>query len=610
MSKKNHFSFISLLGFRNFYFNNLGLIIADFLLILFSLMFSVFLRFDFTFPKDFFINRFYYFSIYSILIVVSLLAFGDYEEKWEYASFKEYIRFIIVFSVVNLFFGLFFFLAGGELLPRTTIITSFFISLFLLFSNRVILRSLKEFSENTNKIKILLVLNEKNLDYLVNFLQNLNYEIVGLIFDDFKIRGRILKGIPVYYDFNIIKKLPIKEIYIDNEINEEVYQKVINSKTYDIAIKKIENINFNNYIIQNIRVEDLIMREKRNIEVDISNYKDKIYLITGAAGSIGKSIIKELLDLKVFKIIGIDISEEGIHNLILETEYYDNTQKQFVLIDINDINIKEYIKESNVIFHCAAKKHLPLVEENKYMAFKTNILGTLNILENFRLLRKDSKFVFISTDKAVNPTSFMGLTKRIGEILTLYYSIIDSNNSYIVIRFGNVFGSSGSLIPTVIKQINMYNKVKVTDINVKRYFMLPNEAAKLIIFSLINANSSDIVVLDMGESINIYELIKKIINLLNYNKNIPIEIIGLRKGEKLNEELFYNYETIKEKKQYIFIIDHNLEIKENLNKIQDFINFIKNYDVNLSNINDLEKTLWDFIKELESNKGLKNEVIL
>jgi len=164
-------------------------------------MFSVFLRFDFTFPKDFFINRFYYFSIYSILIVVSLLAFGDYEEKWEYASFKEYIRFIIVFSVVNLFFGLFFFLAGGELLPRTTIITSFFISLFLLFSNRVILRSLKEFSENTNKIKILLVLNEKNLDYLVNFLQNLNYEIVGLIFDDFKIRGRILKGIPVYYDF-------------------------------------------------------------------------------------------------------------------------------------------------------------------------------------------------------------------------------------------------------------------------------------------------------------------------------------------------------------------------------------------------------------------------
>jgi len=352
------------------------------------------------------------------------------------------------------------------------------------------------------------------------------------------------------------------------------------------------------------------MREKRNIEVDISNYKDKIYLITGAAGSIGKSIIKELLDLKVFKIIGIDISEEGIHNLILETEYYDNTQKQFVLIDINDINIKEYIKESNVIFHCAAKKHLPLVEENKYMAFKTNILGTLNILENFRLLRKDSKFVFISTDKAVNPTSFMGLTKRIGEILTLYYSIIDSNNSYIVIRFGNVFGSSGSLIPTVIKQINMYNKVKVTDINVRRYFMLPNEAAKLIIFSLINANSSDIVVLDMGESINIYELIKKIINLLNYNKNIPIEIIGLRKGEKLNEELFYNYETIKEKKQYIFIIDHNLEIKENLNKIQDFINFIKNYDVNLSNINDLEKTLWDFIKELESNKGLKNEVIL
>jgi FlaA1/EpsC-like NDP-sugar epimerase len=164
------------------FFNNIGLIIVDFLLILFSLFFSTFLRFDFIFPKEFFINRFSYFAIYSTLILISLLAFGDYEEKWQYASFKEYIRFIIIFSVVNLFFGLFFFLAGGELLPRSIIIISFFISLFLLFSVRVILRSLREFAENTNKIKILLVLNEKNLDYLINFLQNLNYEIVGLIF--------------------------------------------------------------------------------------------------------------------------------------------------------------------------------------------------------------------------------------------------------------------------------------------------------------------------------------------------------------------------------------------------------------------------------------------
>jgi FlaA1/EpsC-like NDP-sugar epimerase len=587
------------------FFNNIGLIIVDFLLILFSLFFSTFLRFDFIFPKEFFINRFSYFAIYSILIVISLLAFGDYEEKWQYASFKEYIRFIIVFSVVNLFFGLFFFLAGGELLPRSIIIISFFISLFLLFSVRVILRSLKEFAENTNKIKILLVLNEKNLDYLINFLQNLNYEIVGLIFDDFKIRGKTLKGIPIYYDLNIIKKLPIKEIYIDKDVNDEIYQKVIQSKTYDIAIKKIENINLNTYIVQNIRVEDLIKREKRNIEIDISNYKDKTYLITGAGGSIGKHIFKELLELKVSRIIGIDISEEGIHNLILETEYYNDTKKDFILIDINDKNIKEYIKESDIIFHCAAKKHLPLVEQNKYLAFKTNILGTLNILENVNLLKSNKKFVFISTDKAVTPSSFMGLTKRIGEILTLYYSVIDNNNSYIIVRFGNVFGSSGSLIPSIIKQINLYNKVKITDINVKRYFMLPTEAAKLIIFSLINTNSSDISVLDMGESINIFELTKKIIELLNYNKNIPIEIIGLRKGEKLNEELIYPYESIREKKQFIFVIDHNLPIKENLSKIQEFINFIKNYDLNLNNIEELEKILWNFIKELEP-KELKS----
>jgi FlaA1/EpsC-like NDP-sugar epimerase len=594
--------------FFNFFsnFGNLFLIVSDFWLIFLSLLFSTFLRFDFIFPKEFFFSRFSYFSIYSLLVVISLLAFGDYEEKWEYASFREYVRFIIVFSVINLFFGLFFFLAGGELLPRSVIIISFFISLFLLFSFRVILRGLREFSENTNKTKVLIVLNEKNLDYLINFLKNLNYEIVGLIFDDLKIRGRVLKGIPVYYDLNIIKKLPIKEIYIDKDVNNEIYEKVIQSKTYDIAIKKIENISFNNYVIQNIRVEDLIMREKRDIEIDISNYKNRVYLITGAAGSIGKYIFKELLNLKVSKIIGIDISEEGIHNLILETEYYTDTEKKFVLIDINDKNISKYIKGSDIIFHCAAKKHLPLVEENKYLAFKTNVLGTLNILENISLFKQRKEFVFISTDKAVNPTSFMGLTKRIGEILTIYYSIIDRDNSYIVVRFGNVFGSSGSLIPSIIKQIDLYNRVKVTDINVRRYFMLPNEAAKLIIFSLINADSSDIVVLDMGQSINIYELTKKIIQLLNYNKNIPIEIIGLRKGEKLNEELFYNYESIKDKKQYIYIINHNLKIKENISKIQDFIDFVKNYDLNLDNINDLEQVLWNFIKELEPIENFKN----
>ena len=581
------------------YFNNFFLIISDIVLILFSLLFSTFLRFDFDFPKEFFINRFFYFITYSVIIVISLAAFGDYEEKWEYASFKEYIRFIIVFSVVYLFFGIFFFLAGGELLPRSVIIISFFISLFLLFSNRVVLRGLREFSYHHEKNKILLVSTEKNVNHLVDFLRSLNYDIVGIIFDDFKIKGRILKGIPIYYDLNIIRKLPVKEIYIDKDINNEIYNKIIENKTYDTFIKKIENKSLNNYIVENIRIEDLIMREKRNIEINIKDYKDKTFLITGAAGSIGKYIFKELLELKVSKIIAIDISEEGMYNLILETEYYLDTQKDFILFDINDTKIGKYIDKADIVFHCAAKKHLPLVEENKYLAFKTNVLGTLNVLENFSKNGENKRFVFISTDKAVNPSSFMGLTKRIGEILTLYYSTRDPKNTYIVVRFGNVFGTSGSLIPSIIKQVNMYNKVKVTDPKATRYFMLPTEAAKLIIFSLINAKNSDIVVLDMGESINIYELVKKIINLLNYNKNIPIEIIGLRKGEKINEELFYNYESIKEKKQYIFIINHNLKIQDSLSKIENFINFIKGYELEENRMEELENILYKFIKDLE-----------
>ncbi|MFN3477754.1 MAG: polysaccharide biosynthesis protein, partial [bacterium] len=219
--------------------------------------------------------------------------------------------------------------------------------------------------------------------------------------------------------------------------------------------------------------------------------------------------------------------------------------------------LSKIVGEVDIIFHCAANKHVPYVEENKYTAYQTNILGLINTLENFK--NKNRQFVFISTDKAVNPQNFMGLTKRIGEIITLSYS--QEYDKSIVVRFGNVFGTSGSLIPSVIKQIKMYNKVFLTDREVKRFFMLPEEAAKLII-KYLEIPSSKISVLDMGEQLKIYDIIQKITQLVTKNQKIEIQIIGLRKGEKMEEELFFSFEEIIEKKDFIFVIEPNIKISK------------------------------------------------
>ncbi|MCS6955658.1 MAG: polysaccharide biosynthesis protein, partial [Candidatus Calescibacterium sp.] len=243
-----------------------------------------------------------------------------------------------------------------------------------------------------------------------------------------------------------------------------------------------------------------------------------------------------------------------------------------------------FIKDVDVIFHCAANKHVPIVEENRYISYKTNIIGLINTIENLK--SRNREFVFISTDKAVNPTNFMGLTKRIGEMITLSYK-----NDYlktIVVRFGNVFGTSGSLIPSVIKQINMYNKVFLTHREVKRFFMMPDEAAKLIISSL-SIESGKIAVLDMGEQIKIQEIIDKIVQILTPNQKIEVEIIGLKKGEKMEEELFFEFEKITEKKDHIFIVEPNIETKKeeilsSIEKIETEIKNLKN--INLKNIDE------------------------
>lgn len=568
---------------------NIPLLILDFVVIIISLVISTLLRFDFNVPDSFITNKIWFFIIYAILVTTSFFSLGEYEEKWEYSSFKEYTKTILTFISINLFLGIFFYFTQGYFIPRTIFLTSIPISILLIIILRVFYRGLKEFEiSEINKSKAVIVCKEKNLPRIFEELSN--YSILAIFLQDRSSKGRLFKGIPILYDLSLLKNIPANEIFIDKEIKEDLYLKVVENKPIGSVIRKIEY--FSSFLfIENFRIEDVIKREKRIINISID--PDLVYLVTGAAGSIGKFISKELISQGVKNIKLLDCSEENLHNLSLELLPFENCKKEFLLFDIKEKSIDKLVKNVDVIFHCAANKHVPIVENNKYISFKNNIIGLINTIESLK--DKNRVFVFISTDKAVNPISFMGITKRIGELITLAYK--DEYLKSIVVRFGNVFGTSGSLIPTVIKQINMYNKVFLTSKEVKRFFMIPEEAAKLIISSL-TLETGKIAVLDMGEQINIYELLQKIIQLVAPNRKIDIEIIGLRPGEKLEEELFYPFEKIENKKEYIFIVNPNISIKKEqiLKEIQKIESSLNNID-NFSNLeNFLEKSLKELIE--------------
>ncbi len=562
---------------------NVLLMIFDFFIIIFSMLVATFLRFDFDLPSNFLQQKSMFFLAYSLLMVSTFAAFGEYEEKWEYSSLKEYTKTILTFLSVNLFIGLFFYFSQGFFVPRSIFLISLPLSILFIVASRVFYRGLREYSiDHDNVLKVAVVCREENLSKIFDEVKFFNVAAIFLVTNK-RIVGRTFRGIPVFYDISFLKKIPVNEVFVDKEIGEELYLKVVENKHYNSIIRKVDLKPY--LLIENFRIEDVISREKREINVEVD--KDKIFLITGAGGSIGKYIAKELINLGVKKIKFLDYSEENLHNLRLELLPFQDCQKEFILFDIKDENIHKVVGEVDVIFHCAANKHVPIVEENKYTAYLTNVVGLLNTIEELK--RKDREFVFISTDKAVKPVNFMGLTKRMGELITLSYK--DDYRKSIVVRFGNVFGTSGSLIPTVIKQINMYNKVFLTSPDVKRFFMMPDEAAKLIISSL-QIDNGKIAVLDMGEQIKIIEIIQKIIQVVAHTRKIDIEIIGLRKGEKIEEELFFDFEKIIDKKDYVFVVHPNVEISKN-----EIIDFIRKLMENLKSTKDLDNFIENELKD-------------
>ena len=340
--------------------------------------------------------------------------------------------------------------------------------------------------------------------------------------------------------------------------------------------------------IKNIDIEDLLQRDEITIDVESVSQEisDKVVLVTGAAGSIGREISIQLASFGVKRLILLDIAETPLHNLELDMQKkFPNLDISFILSDVrSNTRIKNVFEQNkpDFVFHAAAYKHVPLIENNPCEGVMTNIGGTINIAHHAQL-NKVEKFVMISTDKAVNPTSVMGATKRIAELCIQGLNNNSSYTQFITVRFGNVLGSNGSVIPLFKKQIACGGPVTVTHPEMIRYFMTIPEACRLVLQAATMGKSGEILVFDMGEQVNIDNLARKMILLSGFipDEDIKIEYTGLRPGEKLYEELLTEAEStqITKNKKIRIVQADKINDKELTLQIIQLIEYAKKIDI-------------------------------
>lgn len=339
--------------------------------------------------------------------------------------------------------------------------------------------------------------------------------------------------------------------------------------------------------VKKFEIEDLLGREvvQHNI-IEIKRFiENRKVLITGAAGSIGSELVRQVLKCNPLEITMLDINENDLYFLELaEKEKYPNIKMNIEIASIRDkekINylLRKYSPE--IIFHAAAHKHVPLMERTPEEAIKNNILGTQNVIEA-SIRNGVEKFILISTDKAVNPTNVMGATKRAAEMLVTEYNKLNKTK-FMAVRFGNVLGSNGSVIPIFKKKIEERKNLTVTHPDIIRYFMTISEASQLVLRAGSLGSGGEVFVLDMGEPVKIMDLAKKMIELsgLELGKDIDIEISELRPGEKLYEELLYDINNcIKTDSQKIYIAKLKNEDEKLLEEIVELEKILDSYDTN------------------------------
>ena len=544
-------------------------ILHDFVFFGISFFVSLWIRLDLNGALNLCRELSWFLILFSFTNIFLLKYMGLYHGIWRYASIHEIISIIKSVSVsILLLLGIFFLVFRLEDIPRSFPILLFIISIFSVTSPRVFYRILKDYLKKNNlkKVPVLVVGDSPTTENFIRFSKkddNSLYEVIGIISFKESSVGRRIHNIPIIGSTNKIeflkkglkkiRKLPQRIIISDFKIKSEVIESLyIFAKQNGLAIGMLPNISEisnksqSQFVPKPIVIEDILGRKQKvNDPKLLKDISGKVVLVTGAGGSIGSELCQQIHRLKPKLLI---LLEQNEYNLFkISSQLKDNILPS--LTDIKDFSKMELILKKfkpDYIFHTAALKHITFVETDPIEALYTNFLATVKLCQLCKIL-KIKKMIFISTDKAVNPSNIMGASKRLCEKYIQQIASNEKDTIFTIVRFGNVLGSTGSVVPVFEKQISEGGPVKITHPKVRRFFMTIREAVELVLISsqLKISQNGKIFILEMGDSIYIKDLAKRMIILSGADeKNIKIKFTGLRKGEKLNEELFFNSEKI------------------------------------------------------------------
>ncbi len=581
----NPFALTHKLSVMSSFKRRLILIIIDIFLITTSILTSYYLKFGNTFLIEY--KGIFTLTLTFIIIGVPLyILTGQYKALTRYVGSKTFYQLAFRNVILLIFIYIFSYIFRYDVGDGTNLVLIWFILTIFISTNRFILRDLllKNLNkERTNNHNIIIYGAGKAGAQLASSLRiNNHYKILGFIDESSQLFGRNIYGIPIYPPAKLLQLAPsVDQILLSEQITNYQTKDILKEliKKYSINILEIfsiEELAYNKTKFKSpskIDIEDLLGREGiyPRKELLSEGVQNKVICVTGAGGSIGSEICRILLTLSPKKIILFEINEACLYsieqelnkknncNIIIETVLGSTTDERLVY----DIFAKFRI---DIVFHAAAYKHVPLVENNPLQGLFNNCISTKITCEASKIYDV-GKYILISSDKAVRPTNIMGASKRVSELIVQAFaseikknSAKESKTIFSMVRFGNVIGSSGSVIPLFKKQIAEGGPITITHKDIVRYFMTIKEASELVIQSNSLAKGGDVFLLDMGTPVKIYDLAKNMIQIsglklkdeINPNGDIEIINTGLRPGEKLYEELLINAEAEKTNHRLIY----------------------------------------------------------
>ena len=567
-------------------------VLIDMFALLISSMFSVWLRFDFGFvPDPYLVNAYQYFIIDFLIILIVFLIFKLYTSVWRYASVLELINIISACSLSELIMAIYK-IKFDILMPRSYFIIQLFLLIALTCISRFgyrVFRAILIRLENTKKTTNTMLIGAGDAGRIIidEVRMNKNNQDVRIscVIDDNKSKvGSYIKGIKIC---GTVKDIEIKAIEYDikdiiiaipSAPKEKISKIVTECQKTKANIKILPSIysslsgTAKTGVINKVRplsYEDFLGRDQIVVnDQEISdNLENKVVLVTGGGGSIGSELCRQIAAANPKTLIIFDIYENNAYEIQQELfRTHPELDLHTIIGSVRDIDrLEKVYKEFEIdqVYHAAAHKHVPLMEVSPNEAIKNNCLGTLNVAKLCDKY-KVKKMVLISTDKAVRPTNVMGASKRICEMIVQTYDKLSKDTDYVAVRFGNVLGSNGSVIPLFLKQIDEGGPVTVTHKEMTRFFMTIPEAVSLVLQAGCYAKGGEIFVLDMGKPVKIYDLAQKLIRYKGYEPDIdiPIKITGLRPGEKMYEEILMDEEGLQETPNKLIHIGKPIKISK------------------------------------------------